>query len=107
MNVLITGGAGFIGYHLARYHVGRGHGVFIVDNFFKTNHRPDPEFQELARRRWMSRRCREWGPYDSRDSQGIRCFGRAGRHDAENGKFDCRILTMLALCGKLISCSGI
>jgi UDP-glucose 4-epimerase len=31
-NVLITGGAGFIGSHLARYHLARGDAVFAVDD---------------------------------------------------------------------------
>lgn len=33
MNVLITGGAGFIGSHLAEYFVNEGHQVRILDNF--------------------------------------------------------------------------
>lgn len=33
MNVLISGGAGFIGTHLARRLLGRGHSVAILDNF--------------------------------------------------------------------------
>lgn len=32
---LITGGAGFIGSHLAEELVGRGYNVTIVDNFHK------------------------------------------------------------------------
>lgn len=32
MHVLITGGAGFIGSHLAEYHVGKGDAVHVVDN---------------------------------------------------------------------------
>jgi UDP-glucose 4-epimerase len=32
MHVLITGGAGFIGSHLAEYHLSRGDQVYVVDN---------------------------------------------------------------------------
>jgi UDP-glucose 4-epimerase/UDP-glucuronate decarboxylase len=47
MNVLITGGAGFIGYHLARYHVARGDSVILVDSLFKTAGACDPDLQRL------------------------------------------------------------
>jgi len=51
MNVLITGGAGFIGYHLARFHAERGDSVLIFDNFFKKDGRPgDREFSDLEKR---------------------------------------------------------
>jgi nucleoside-diphosphate-sugar epimerase len=33
MNILITGGAGFIGSHLAKHHLHLGHRVVIIDNF--------------------------------------------------------------------------
>ena len=33
MNILITGGAGFIGSHLSRYLAGKGHKITILDNF--------------------------------------------------------------------------
>ncbi len=32
MHILITGGAGFIGSHLAEFHLGLGHQVYVVDN---------------------------------------------------------------------------
>jgi UDP-glucose 4-epimerase len=32
MQVFITGGAGFIGSHLAAYHLDRGDRVYVVDN---------------------------------------------------------------------------
>jgi UDP-glucose 4-epimerase/UDP-glucuronate decarboxylase len=50
MNVLITGGAGFIGCHLARYHAQRGESVHIFDSFFKTGDRPDPDLDQLRAR---------------------------------------------------------
>ncbi len=34
MNIVITGGAGFIGSHLAEYLLGQGHTVTVVDNLF-------------------------------------------------------------------------
>lgn len=33
MNILITGGAGFIGSHLARALIKKRHGVYVIDNF--------------------------------------------------------------------------
>lgn len=47
MNVLITGGAGFIGCRLARFHADRGDEVFILDNFFKTGQDDDHEMAAL------------------------------------------------------------
>ena len=47
MNVLITGGAGFIGYHLAKYHHDLGDSVTIFDNFFKSSGDTDIEFEGL------------------------------------------------------------
>lgn len=43
MNVLISGGAGFIGSRLARYLVERGHGVTVLDNLSPLVHGPVPE----------------------------------------------------------------
>ena len=34
MKSLITGGAGFIGSHLAEKLVAKGHKVIVIDNFF-------------------------------------------------------------------------
>ncbi len=45
--VLITGGAGFIGYHLARYHCQLGDSVVLLDNCFKNEGKVDQSFQEL------------------------------------------------------------
>lgn len=47
MKVLITGGAGFIGYHLALRHVGEGDDVTIVDNLSKSGGRADAFFEKL------------------------------------------------------------
>jgi dTDP-L-rhamnose 4-epimerase len=44
MNILITGGAGFIGSHLARALVSRGHEVTLLDNLSKQVHGADPQF---------------------------------------------------------------
>lgn len=44
-NVLITGGAGFIGFHLAKYLAERGDAITIVDNLSRG--KMDPLFQEL------------------------------------------------------------
>ena len=45
--ILITGGAGFIGYHLARYHWQLGDSVVLLDNCFKNEGKIDQGFQEF------------------------------------------------------------
>jgi len=47
MNVLITGGAGFIGFHLGKFHAAQGDKVHLVDNLFKSEGRADPDFELL------------------------------------------------------------
>jgi nucleoside-diphosphate-sugar epimerase len=47
MKVLITGGAGFVGFHLASFHADRGDQVIILDNFFKSEGRKDRYIEEL------------------------------------------------------------
>jgi dTDP-L-rhamnose 4-epimerase len=44
MNILITGGAGFIGSHLARALVSQGHEVTVLDNLSDQVHGQDPHF---------------------------------------------------------------
>ncbi len=44
-NILITGGAGFVGYHLAKKEADVGNEVTIIDNFERPN--LDQEFKEL------------------------------------------------------------
>ncbi len=39
MNILITGGAGFIGSHLAKHYIDHGDSVFIIDNLITGNKR--------------------------------------------------------------------
>lgn len=46
-NVLISGGAGFIGSHLARDLVTRGHNVTIMDNFSPQVHGETPDLSQL------------------------------------------------------------
>ena len=48
MNILITGGGGFIGYHLACYHIGLGDNVTLVDSLYKQEGEVDPEFEKLS-----------------------------------------------------------
>jgi nucleoside-diphosphate-sugar epimerase len=48
MKILITGGAGFVGYHLAKRLAGQGHDVTIADNFFRGKR--DHDFNELLQR---------------------------------------------------------
>ena len=46
---LITGGAGFIGSHLAEELVGRGYNVTIVDNFYKGKNKYHDELMKEIR----------------------------------------------------------
>lgn len=39
--ILITGGAGFVGYHLAKRLARQGHAITIADNFFRSKHDND------------------------------------------------------------------
>ena len=43
--ILITGGAGFVGFHLASKFINEGHNVCILDNFARPNE--DKEFNKL------------------------------------------------------------
>lgn len=43
--ILITGGAGFIGYHLSKKLAREGHEITIADNFFRSQH--DADLEEL------------------------------------------------------------
>jgi nucleoside-diphosphate-sugar epimerase len=45
-NILITGGAGFVGYHLAKKEADKGNEVTIMDNFERPNF--DQKFKELT-----------------------------------------------------------
>lgn len=45
--VLITGGAGFIGLHLARLHAKSGDNITLIDNFFRG--KDDPDLHELLK----------------------------------------------------------
>ena len=49
MKVLITGGTGFIGYHLAKKHVQIGDSVIIIDNMFKNDGKVDTEIETLLK----------------------------------------------------------
>jgi nucleoside-diphosphate-sugar epimerase len=46
--ILITGGAGFIGYHLAKRLASQGHKVTLADNFFRG--RRDADFEALIKK---------------------------------------------------------
>lgn len=50
MRVLVTGGAGFIGLHLARAHADAGDIVLIVDNLAKAGGEADPDLSALLGR---------------------------------------------------------
>ncbi|MBI2885472.1 MAG: NAD-dependent epimerase/dehydratase family protein [Candidatus Omnitrophica bacterium] len=54
MTVVITGGAGFIGYHLARLHAQRGDRVIVLDNLAKLDGRQDEALDALSRQPGVS-----------------------------------------------------
>lgn len=47
MNILITGGTGFIGFHLARLHREHDDQVWLLDNLAKTGGQSDPDLDAL------------------------------------------------------------
>ena len=47
MKTLITGGAGFVGFHLSKYLVKKGEKIVILDNLFRTNGKVDEELNEF------------------------------------------------------------
>ncbi len=50
MRVLLTGGAGFVGSHIADLLTGRGHEVVVLDNLLPQAHSSVPEWtSELVR----------------------------------------------------------
>jgi UDP-glucose 4-epimerase len=62
MNVLVTGGAGFVGTNLIKRLVSEGHNVVSVDNYFtgfKTNHVEGAKYINED----ISFRKRNWNPY--------------------------------------------
>ena len=48
--ILITGGAGFIGYHLANFHSKNGDYIIIIDNLGKDNQKIDSELNKLIKK---------------------------------------------------------
>lgn len=50
--ILITGGSGFIGYHLTNLHISLGDKVTIVDNFFRG--KKDSDFKQLIKNKSLS-----------------------------------------------------
>lgn len=49
MKVLITGGAGFIGFHLAKFLLSKGYDIILVDNFYRGE--KDSDFSQLLERK--------------------------------------------------------
>jgi nucleoside-diphosphate-sugar epimerase len=47
MNILITGGSGFIGYSLAQFHAGKGDNVIILDSLYKSKKTIDEDLRTL------------------------------------------------------------
>ena len=47
MNILITGGSGFIGFRLAKFHAEKGDNVIIFDSLYKSKNAIDDELKDL------------------------------------------------------------
>ena len=46
-NILITGAAGFIGFHLAKYYSEQEYNIWILDNLQKNENFLDKDFKKL------------------------------------------------------------
>lgn len=60
MNIFITGGAGFIGSHLAEYHLDRGDSVVVVDDLSTGNWQNISPFQDHSRYRFERGNILTW-----------------------------------------------
>ena len=61
MQVLLTGGAGFIGQHVLRELIGRGHDVRVLDSLRADVHGANPQDDARRRRTCRRRRARRRG----------------------------------------------
>jgi len=55
MKILITGGAGFIGFHTAKHFINQGHDVYIVDNFNSTLYDSKIKFDRISQIKGVDR----------------------------------------------------
>lgn len=52
MNILITGGCGYIGSHTAIELLNSGHDIVIVDNFYNSSRKVIPIIKKLSNKRF-------------------------------------------------------
>jgi UDP-glucose 4-epimerase len=51
MNILVTGGAGYIGSHTAAKLLNRGHAVVIIDNFSNSHPETVKRIEQITKRK--------------------------------------------------------
>lgn len=57
MRILITGGTGYIGSHTALSVLGKGHDLFILDNYSNSSKSIIPRIKSIINKSFLSRKC--------------------------------------------------
>ncbi|MDR1532476.1 MAG: UDP-glucose 4-epimerase GalE [Clostridiales bacterium] len=71
MNILVTGGAGYIGTHTCVELLEKGHDIIVLDNFYNSNPEAIRRVKEITGREFKFYQC------DVRDSKGLsKIFGK-------------------------------
>ena len=77
MNVLVTGGAGFIGSHIAEFHLGRGDNVSVVDDLSTGSEANVAIFRDNARYRFAHADIVTWPGLDKEVAAADRIYHMA------------------------------
>ncbi|MBU3665972.1 MAG: NAD-dependent epimerase/dehydratase family protein [Chthoniobacterales bacterium] len=77
MNILVTGGAGFIGSHVAEFHLGRGDSVSVVDDLTTGSEANVAIFRDNARYRFAQADILTWPDLDKEVAAADRIYHMA------------------------------